>query len=131
MKTPTEPASLLDPKQNALPVNLDGFREAADGDESERIDLLKMYAGQLSQKLQQARASFEKKDLSQVARVLHSLTGATFTCGLAEFGAALRALEESAKVGNATGVIAMVLQIIDHAKRIDAAIATEIARCNH
>src|SRR6476469_1614736 len=102
MKTPTDAARQSHP--NEKPVNLDGFREVADGEESERIELLKMYAGQLKQKLPQAQASLERKELQQVASILHPLTGATFTCGLEEYGAALRTLEESAKVGDATAV---------------------------
>ena len=117
---------LLDPLQYSLPVNLDGFREAADGDESERIDLLKMYAAQLKQKLPQAQAAFEKNEFPQVARILHPLTGATFTCGLEEFGLALRSLEESAKVNDAPATLAKFPHVIDYARRIDAAIAREL-----
>jgi HPt (histidine-containing phosphotransfer) domain-containing protein len=125
MKT-TDPTTPLDSKQNALPVNLDGFREVADGEESERIELLKLYVGQLKRKLPQARAALERKELTQAASILHALTGATFTCGLEQFGAALRSLEESAKIGDAPATFSKLPHVIDYARDVDAAIAAEL-----
>jgi HPt (histidine-containing phosphotransfer) domain-containing protein len=125
MKTPIDP-SLHDGKQSAQAVNLDGFREAADGEESERIELLKLYSSQLKQKLPQVQAALERKDLEQAARILHPLSGASFTCGLGNFGAELRSLEESAKVGDAPVAFSKLPRLLDYARRVQAAIAAEL-----
>ena len=129
MKTNADSAPIDDSNQNESPVNLDGFREAACGEEAERIEVLKLYAGQLKLRLPQARAALAKSELQEVARVLHSLTGATFTCGLNEFGDALRSMEESAKNGDAAAAVAQLPGVNDYARRVDAAIASELARC--
>ena len=126
MNTPIDSSELLDPKDDAQPVNLDGFREAADGIESERIELLKLYAGQLKQKLRHAQAVLERKELQHAASILHPLTGATFTCGLKDFGVTLRSLEESAKMGDAPATFAKLPQVINFARRVEAAIAAEL-----
>jgi HPt (histidine-containing phosphotransfer) domain-containing protein len=130
MKTNTDAAARIEAVENQTPINLDGFREAACGEESERIEVLKLYAGQLKLRLPQAQAALGKTELHEVARVLHSLTGATFTCGLNEFGAALRDLELSAKNGDAAAAIAQLPAVNDYARRVDAAIASELARCS-
>src|SRR5829696_1249160 len=106
MKTLTDNAQMIERAHTANEICLDGFREAACGEESERIELLKMYADQLKQRLPQAEAALQANDLVAVAKILHSLTGATFTCGLQEFGTALRSVEESAKTGDATAIVA-------------------------
>lgn len=129
MKTITDTAPNVNSGPNETPINLDGFREAACGEESERIELLKLYAGQLKLRLPQTQAALEKKELHEMARVLHSLTGATFTCGLDEFGAALRSLEESAKNGDAAAATELLPQVLRYALRVDTAIASELARC--
>src|ERR1041385_5342167 len=106
MKTNTDAAARIAAVENQTPINLDGFREAACCEESARIEVLKLYAGQLKLRLPQAQAALGKTELHEVARVLHSLTGATFTCGLSEFGGVLRSLEESAKNGDAVAAVA-------------------------
>ena len=130
MKTITDTAPNVKSGRNETPINLDGFREAACGEEAERIEVLKLYAGQLKLKLPQAQAALEKAELHEVARILHSLTGATFTCGLNEFGAALRSLEESAKNGNAVSAMAQMPAVNEYARRVETAIASELARCD-
>jgi hypothetical protein len=129
MKTITETAPNLNFSQDQAPVNLDGFREAACGEEAERIELLKMYATQLKLRIPQAQAAFAKKEFPEVGRVLHSLTGATFTCGLDEFGTALRSLEQSAKDSAEAAVVALMPKVIDYTARVDTAISNELARC--
>lgn len=129
MKTITDTTPIVGSAQNQAPVNLDGFREAACGEEAERIEVLKLYAGQLKLRLPQAQAALEKAELQEVARVLHSLTGATFTCGLNEFGTALRSLEQCAKNGDAAAAKALLPDVSDYARRVDTAIAGELARC--
>jgi|SRR3954451_18010495 EAL domain-containing protein (putative c-di-GMP-specific phosphodiesterase class I) len=128
MKTITDTAPNLHASQDQAAVNLDGFREAACGEEAERIELLKMYAGQVKLRLPQAQAAFEKRELPEIGRVLHSLTGATFTCGLDDFGTSLRSLEQSAKIGDEAAVIALMPKVLDYAARVETAIASELAR---
>ena len=128
MKTLTDSAQTGEREQTANEINLDGFREAACGEESERIELLKMYADQLKLRLPQAEKALQSNDLPAVAKVLHSLTGATFTCGLQDFGMALRSVEESAKSSDATATVAAMPNVLAFGKRVDAAIASELAR---
>ena len=88
MQTPTEPT-----------VNLDGFREAVGGDESERIELLELYVDQIKTKIPLAEAAL-KNNLPELVRITHTLTGSTSTCGLDEFAAHMRALHSAAKTAN-------------------------------
>ena len=130
MKTNNDAAANVDSAKDNTPINLEGFREAACGEEAERIEVLKLYAGQLKLRLPQAQVALEKTELQEVARVLHSLTGATFTCGLNEFGGVLRSLEESAKNGDVVAAVAQMPAVNDYARRVDTAIASELARCS-
>jgi HPt (histidine-containing phosphotransfer) domain-containing protein len=110
-------------------ICLNGFRDAACGDENERIDLLKMYAEQLSKKLPLVESAAAGNQPGEVARVVHSLCGATFTCGLNEFGTLLRDLEQSAKTNDSAAVTANLPKAIPLAKRVSEANAAELQRC--
>jgi HPt (histidine-containing phosphotransfer) domain-containing protein len=117
MQTPTEPT-----------VNLDGFREAVGGDESERIELLELYVDQIKTKIPLAQAAL-KNNLPELVRITHTLTGSTSTCGLDEFATHLRALHTAAKAANQSAAEALFPQVATYATRVQSVIEQELARC--
>jgi len=110
------------------PVNLDGFAEAACGDENERIELVQMYGEQLKEKLPLLAAALEMNQLPGAERVIHTLSGATFSCGLQDFAATLRALELLAKKGEIALAKAKLPEVMSYGARVGASISAELAR---
>jgi HPt (histidine-containing phosphotransfer) domain-containing protein len=125
MQTPTENAA-----GGAESINLDGFREAVGGDESERIELLELYVDQIKTKIPLAAAAL-KNNLSELARITHTLTGSTSTCGLDELATHLRALHAAAKADNQSAAEAVFPQVAAYAARVQSAIEQELARCKN
>ena len=119
MQTPTETS-----------VNLDGFREAVGGDESERIELLELYVAQIKTKIPLAQTAL-KNNLSELVRITHTLTGSAATCGLDEFATHLRALHAAAKAANQSASEAIFPQLAAYSTRVQSAIEQELARCKN
>lgn len=109
-------------------INLEGFREAVGGDESERIELLELYVDQIRTKIPQAEAAL-KNNLPELVKITHSLTGATATCGLDELATHLRALHAAAKNGNQSAANDVFPKVAACAARVQSAIEQELTRC--
>lgn len=75
------------------PIDLEGFREAVGGDENEMLDLMQLYLLELDKKILRLAEAMADGNGIEIKQAAHSLSGATFGCGLETFGAMLKEIE--------------------------------------